>query len=359
MRLGVIGTGKISGIYLDNLLTRYQGADIVCIASAHPEHAAKKAAEYGLKASTVDEMLSNPDVEATLILTPVGSHYDLIRRSLLAGKHVYTEKTLTDSLSSAKELLELSRSRGLCLGSAPDTFLGGLFQKARELVDSGILGTVTSFKVCATRDNMWLLPRFTFLLEKGAGVTLDYAVYYMTALVSILGPVASCAALSRNPFQDFTHEGTPLHNPNESELSGVLELASGVTGTFQINADSIGHDIADFAILGTKGILFLDNANMFSGTLTFLPAGKTPDQAETIPITSPLVQNERGLGLSDMIHAIAENRAPRASQELACHVLEVLEGMLTSGKERRFIDILSRPERPAPLTDTEAQSFLK
>ena len=61
-------------------------------------------------------------IEMVVNLTPVGAHYDLIKSALLAGKHVYTEKTITDDVTKAKELLDLAEEKNLYLGAAPDTF---------------------------------------------------------------------------------------------------------------------------------------------------------------------------------------------------------------------------------------------
>ena len=104
MRVGVIGAGAISDIYLTNMITRFENLEVVAVAAKHLENARKKAEKYGIQACTVEEMLEDPGIEMVVILTPVGSHYDLIYRALMAGKHVYTEKTLTDHVESARNL---------------------------------------------------------------------------------------------------------------------------------------------------------------------------------------------------------------------------------------------------------------
>ena len=121
MVTGVIGAGAISGIYLKNMIRRFPDLEVKSIASAHMENARKKAEEFGLRAVTVEEMLDDPDIGMVIVLTPVGSHEGLIRQALEHGKHVYTEKTLTDSPKTARRLLELADAKGLWLGSAPDT----------------------------------------------------------------------------------------------------------------------------------------------------------------------------------------------------------------------------------------------
>ena len=104
MNVGIIGSGAISGIYLKNLTQNHPNIRVLAVASKHPENARKKAAQFGLPSCTVEELLRNPEIEMIVNLTPVGAHYEIIRRCLEAGKHVYTEKTLTDHYETAAEL---------------------------------------------------------------------------------------------------------------------------------------------------------------------------------------------------------------------------------------------------------------
>ncbi len=190
MYIGVIGAGAISDIYLKNMMNEFDQLKVIAIAAHHIENARKKADEYGLEACTVEELLANPQIEMVVNLTPVGVHYDLIKAALLAGKHVYTEKTITDGVEKAKELFELAEDKKLYLGAAPDTFLGAAWQTARVAIDEGMLGEIHSFAISANRNNDMLLSLFASLRQPGAGILFDYGVYYITALVSLLGPVS-------------------------------------------------------------------------------------------------------------------------------------------------------------------------
>ena len=143
LRAAVIGCGAISDIYLTNLKTRFSTVEVVCCCALHPEHAAAKAAQYGIESRTYQQILTDDSIQLILLLTPASTHYALIREALLAGKHVYTEKTMSTSLAEAEELLALARRNGLYLGSAPDTFLGAVLQNARRAIDSGAVGQVT------------------------------------------------------------------------------------------------------------------------------------------------------------------------------------------------------------------------
>ena len=364
MRVGVIGAGAISDIYLKNMTGRFSDKlEVVCVAANHIENAQKKAAQYGLRACTTEELCAAPDVDMAVILTPVGTHARLIRQALEAGKHIYTEKTLTDNLKEAAELVRLADEKGLCLASAPDTFLGSALQTARKAIDDGMLGEIHSFVISANRNNSILLSMFSFLRQPGAGILYDYAVYYLTALVSLLGPIARVGGVIGKPYP--THKnvlpqspdfGKEMDTPNESQVAAVIQLRSGVTGTFHIDADCNMRDEAYFAIYGTKGILYLTDANAFGGTIRFLPDikgwGDQPTPAE-LPAVSPYSDNCRGIGPADVADAVRENRPCRASKEMAYHVLEALTALLSGGEKGAFADIRSTCERPAPLRSIE------
>ena len=167
--VGVIGAGAISGIYLQNMTRRFDNLHVIAVAANHLESAQKRAAEYGVEACTVDRLLADERVDMVVVLTPVGTHYDLVKRALTAGKHVYTEKTLADSLPKAAELAALAEERGLYLGAAPDTFLGAAWQTARAAIDAGAIGEVRSFAISANRDNRLLLSLFPFLPARRGG----------------------------------------------------------------------------------------------------------------------------------------------------------------------------------------------
>ena len=357
MRVGVIGAGAISDIYLTNMITRFENLEVVAIAAKHLENARKKAEKYGIYACTVEEMLNDPEIEMVVILTPVGSHYDLIHRALLAGKHVYTEKTLTDSLESARKLACLADEKGLYLGCAPDTFLGAALQTARAALDDGLLGEIHSFAISVNRNNDLLLSLFGFLREPGAGALLDYGVYYLTALTGLLGPVARVAGVIGTPYRTHVNilpgpeYGKVMDTPNESQVSAILMLRSGVTGTLHMDHDSKMQDEAFFAVYGTRGILYLRDPNQFGGQVVFHPNsldGSGPERV-TLLNYAPYADNSRGIGPSEMARAIHEGRPPRASKEMAVHVLEVLEAILAGGEKGAFQDIESGFERPLPL----------
>ncbi len=362
MNVGVIGAGIISEIYLHNMINLFPNLNVIAIAAKHLERAQKRAAQFGIRACTVEALLADPDIEMVVNLTPVGAHYDLIRQALLAGKHVYTEKTITLSVEKAQELIALADEKGLYLGSAPDTFLGSALQAARQAIDSGMLGEVHSFAISAHRNNSLLLCMYPFLQEPGAGVLLDFCVYYTTALCSLFGPAAQVGGIIGAPYKTHSNIlpgpdfGKPVPSPNESQVSAILRMRNGVIGTFHLDSESNTFGEPYFTIYGTKGILRLPDPDCFGGKVLFFPNSTEAEQKPVeLPQATPYSGNSRGVGPAEMAQAIAEHRPNRASKEMALHSLEILTALLKAGESGAFIPIHSEFRQPAPLPQIDPE----
>lgn len=356
MKVGVVGCGSISDIYLQNMIQVFENLEVVACCAAHPENALKKGEQYDIRSCTYEEILADPEIEMVVILTPAPTHYGLIRAGLEAGKHVYTEKTITIDLAQARELEALAARKGLYLGSAPDTFLGAALQKARQIIDSGELGEITGFQICANRNLDWLTTYFKFLRLPGGGICFDYGVYYLTALVSLLGPVAEVCAVveSRKPIRidcnpDSPDYGKEFRYDNEGQVNAILRTESGITGTFTLNGESLAMDMAVFTIYGTGGVLKLTDPNGFGGELKLVKLENRQFREKTVENDLPYSGNSRGLGPAEMAAAIAEGRPNRANARMAVHVLDIICTMMESGEKKCFLPVRSGCDRPEPL----------
>jgi predicted dehydrogenase len=374
VHMGVIGTGMISGTYLDTLTSRFDIIQVDAIAARNRKKAEQAAEKYGIRGCTIDELLSDPEIELVLNLTPPTAHEDIITRALEAGKHVYTEKCFAMDVQTAQRLCRLAQEKNLYLGTAPDTFLSGWMQTARQVIDSGRLGTITSFAMHGNRDNERMLGAMDYMNRPGGGLILDYSVYYLTALINLLGPVRRLSATVKAPypthvnqFELSPHFGQVIDTPNESQFYSLLELENGITGTMSINSDSVFFDQTYFAIYGNKGILYLSCPDHFSGQVQLYENTYDFAQAEqplrlNLDIPFPFQQESRGVGVADMAWAIRENREHRACAQRACHVLDVQECMVKSdGENSAFVEVRSTCKRAEPLRTpfgTEESSLL-
>ena len=359
--IGVIGSGNISGIYLKNCGT-LAGLTVAAIAGRNMEAIRAKADEFGVpRALTVAELLRDPGVGIVLNLTIPAVHAEISRMALEAGKHVYTEKPLALTLADAGSVLDLAASKGLRVGSAPDTFMGAGLQTCRALIDEGAIGrpvAATAFMMSPGPESWHPSP--AFLYQKGAGPMLDIGPYYLSALVNLLGPVRRVAAStsmarSKRLIGSEPLKGTFLKVETPTHLAGVLDFEGGAVATMVTSFDVWHHGHSPIEIYGTEGSLGVPDPNSFGGPVR-LRRHDDGDWRE-VPLTRPYAVNSRGIGLADMAAAIAGKRAHRAGGDLALHVLECMLAFEESSKAGRHQELKTRCARPEAMSADMDQDF--
>ena len=352
--IGVIGCGTIASAYLENL-TRAPGARVVALADLDVGRAAALAATFGVPdVLTPDALLARPDVDLVVDLTIPAAHYDVNRRALEAGKAVYAEKPLAATAAEARALVELAARVGLPLGGAPDTFLGAGLQTARAALDEGTIGRpfAAVAHMVSSGPERWH-PSPDFLYQPGAGPLLDMGPYYVTALVSLFGPVASVLADGGRTWPERTigkgpRAGVRFAVEVETHVTLLLRFASGVQATLLTTFDVQASELPRFEVFGDLATLALPDPNTFAGPVRVRAA--TDDAWREVPAVPGFETNARGIGALELAAAHRAGRVPRASGALAAHVLDVLEGGLTALRTGARVEVDSRPERPAPLT---------
>ena len=300
-----------------------------------------------------------------MILTPAPTHFELIEQALNAGKHAFTEKPMTTTMEDAEKLMRLADEKGLYLGAAPETFLGCGIQTARKAIDDGLIGDVTSFHIVANRDITFLASFFKFLRLPGGGICFDYGVYYLTGLISLLGPVSQVFAVVKNRQKNRINMlpnspefGQEYEYDNESKVDAIITLENGITGTFALNGDSIAVDLGNFVIHGTKGVIKLGDANQFDMKITYIPndyaALRNGIKVEQIltPVSS-LSENYRGIGPAEMAYAIRHGKKNMASKELSYHVLDTVVQIMKSNETGSLQSVESTCERPGFFSEWE------
>jgi len=369
--VGIIGCGNISAAYLQ-LGPLFAALDIRAVADIDMDAASARASEFGVRAETVDDLLAASDIDVIVNLTVPAVHYEVTRRILEAGKHAYSEKPLVLTLDEGKALRDLAEGKGLRIGSAPDTFLGGAHQAARAAIDDGAIGTVTSgtCHVLSPGMEMWH-PNPDFFFKPGAGPVLDIGPYYVTNLIQLIGPVRTVAAISSSAHATRTigngaREGEVMQVETPTNIHALLEFASGATVTLGASWDVWSNGHTPMELYGTEGTLFVPDPNFFGGEVGVT---RRDDPRETLSVDHPLAvpnhgegekrrANYRGAGLADMVTAIDEGRKHRCDIDLAVHAVDVMTGILTAGETRSWVDMTTTCERPAPLSAGEAQGLL-
>ena len=351
-RIGIIGCGNISPAYA-HTLGEFPWIEIAAFADGIPERAETFAERYGGVAVELTEMLDDATIDAVVNLTPAHAHTSVSRVCLEAGKPVFSEKPLGTDFDEGRSLEALARETGLRLGCAPDTFLGPGLQAARSAIDRGLIGEpIAANGFMLGFGPEWWHPNPESFYMPGAGPLFDMGPYYLTALVHLLGPARSISGSakigiaervlhSKGRVGDVVQATTPTH------VSSMIDFVSGASATLVTSFDVKATRFKTIEVYGTEGTLALPDPNTFGGPLKVRSI--IADDWRDIPLPTPNIPQQRGIGLADMLSATVANRPHRASAELALHVLELMSATLRSSDEGRRIDLTTTCERPEPM----------
>lgn len=372
MNVGIIGCGNISAAYMD-LSSLFKSIEVLACADVNEDAAKARAEEFGLRASSIDGLLSSDDLDIIVNLTIPAAHYEVSKSILDAGKHVYSEKPFVLSLEEGKDLANRAAEKNLRVGSAPDTFLGGAHQQARHLIDTGAVGKVTSGTAHVLSHGLehWH-PNPDFFFKPGAGPVLDIGPYYVTNLLQLIGPVKRVLALSSTPSPYRTISSQPragetIKVETPTTIHALLEFHSGAVITLGTSWDVWHHGHANMELYGEDGTLYVPDPNFFGGDvrmtkgtdlLDTLPAFDHPLAKPNQQHNSGMLANYRTVGLADMATAIQEGRPHRCSLELALHAVDVMTSILKAGETGNPVELATTCERPEALSIEEAASML-
>lgn len=346
-----MGVGFISRAYLDTL-SGQTAVRVTAVADLDANRAAEAAARIpGADAVSVERLLSGADVDTVLNLTVPAAHAEITLQALDAGKNVYVEKPLAVTFPEGREVLDRAAAAGVVLGCAPDTVLGTGTQTARAAIDSGLIGRpLSAIATMITPGHERWHPHPDFYYVAGGGPLFDMGPYYLTALIHLLGPVRAVVGAAGRLRSDRvigsgprTGERIPVEV--DTHVSGVLEHANGALSTITTSFDGVTTTAAPIEVHGETGTLAVPDPNHFDGETRLFPLGGT--EWRTLPASAGYTGAGRGVGLLDLV--TAEGRSPRASGELALHVLEIMTAVLRSADEGRRIELTTTVERPVPV----------
>lgn len=356
MRVGVVGVGTISRTYLETM-TRLPGLSVVAAADLDVERARQAAETYdGVRACTPEELYADSEVEAVVNLTIPAAHGAVAKAALAAGKHVYGEKPLAATRREAAEVMADAERHGKRVGCAPDTVLGTGIQTARALLDRGEIGApnaASAFFVSAGPEPWHPDPEFYY--KAGGGPLLDMGPYYLSALITLLGPVRrvvgrasrarSTRTVGKGPKAGYTFDVDV-----DTHLTGVLEHESGVLSTLVTSFDVHASRLPRIEVYGSDGAMSVPDPNRFDGDTELWSS--SGGEWRVADIAGGYADAARGYGVADMARAIRNDQPHRASGELAFHVLDVMESLLSASSAEEsdsgagIVTVQSTVERP-------------
>jgi predicted dehydrogenase len=180
----------------------------------------------------------------------------------------------------------------------------------------------------------------------------DMGPYYLSALVSLIGPIRRVTGSAQISFLERTVTSPPKFGSTirvevPTNIASVVDFANGAVGTMLMTFDVWRAGLPHMEIYGSEGTLRIPDPNNFGGSVELWP--RDAREWRTVPLINNLTQNMRGLGVADMARALREGRPHRANGELAYHVLEIMHAAHDASREERHIKLVSTCERPLPL----------
>jgi predicted dehydrogenase len=366
--VGVVGCGNISGIYFTNLANA-AGVKVRACADMRLEAAEAQGKKFGVPAMSVDSLMARDDVQLVVNLTVPAAHGSVSLAALAAGKHVFSEKPLAVDVELGRKVIAEAEKQNLMVGCAPDTFLGAGGRLSRKLIDEGAVGKIltgTAFLMSHGMEHWHPDPEFFF--KKGGGPVLDVGVYYITALVNLLGPVARVHSATSTGFPerivtaDSPKKGSRITVETPTTCLALLEFVAGAQLTFVATWDVWKHSHPPIELYGAEGTIRVPDPNFYGGVVEVSKqSGEwVPHRSEDMPLgkpnwpaDAPRMANYRALGVLDMLEAQRSKRAYHASGRLALHVLEVMEAVVKGGTTS-----IAPAERPPAFRESDAARML-
>jgi len=193
IRTGVIGCGSVSHQYLPRL-TKSRFVEVVSLCDIRYERAQKQGEKFNVRNTypNIDAMLAGEPFEFLIDLTDMQQHEGINRRALAAGKHVWSEKPIANTLAAGQDLLRMAHEKNVRLWGAPITVQSPQFAFMAKQIGSGKLGRLAA----AHADYGHTGPDWSaFFYEKGGGSMPDLGVYNLTSLTGLLGPAKNVTAM--------------------------------------------------------------------------------------------------------------------------------------------------------------------
>ena len=380
-KVGLIGCGHINETYF-RAHEYFNNFKIIKCADVK-ESAAKNCANvYNIESVSVDDLLVDNQIEVVLNLTTPQSHYEVTKKTLLAGKHSYCEKPLATKFKNGQELVNLAKEKNLYLGNAPDTFLGAGNQKSRQLIDSGLVGDIKLGNAIFAFPGVqsYHPDPEPWFQKDGGGPVFDMGPYYLTALVNLLGPAKHVQGreLTISKFREIgigPKKGKKIKVESPTTYMATIQFHNSAIIQITLSFDVINHQRNHIELYGTKGSIIVPDPNMFGGSVFISvnpgPEGKWEEyQTENMKLgkiniknpsvrlnESPTNANYRGIGLSEMLYCIENKKKHRCSGELSLHVLDIIDSTMQAAISKTHKEIRTTCKKPEFFPEEEIKKI--
>ncbi|TAK21796.1 MAG: Gfo/Idh/MocA family oxidoreductase [Chloroflexota bacterium] len=363
IKVGLIGLGSIAqrGIlphtFQDDARTKI---DAVAVCDAVPGRAEATAEKWVWRDAYVDydEMLARADIDAVLIATPIPLHYRQIMAALEAGKHVYTQKTMTTRLEEANDIVALAARKGLTVCASPGEMLRAPYPQMKEAIQKGLIGRPYwslagmqsgGHEYEAFRKEGDVLSNVdpTWYYKKGGGPVYDMTVYCLHEMTGILGPAKRVQAMSGIGLPVRTWKGKDIEVEMDDNTHITIDFGDALFG-FAYGANCRGGPIPRIAIFGSEGCVYADRPGGGGGPRAVITGPKVPGGEMDLDLpgmpyrVGPHLEIGEAHGYADIMHfvdCLRTGTKPIPSAEHARHVVEIIDRAYQSARDGRAYDL--------------------
>lgn len=367
--VGIVGCGDIAiKNYLPGTRALAGTVDIIATCDTRYDRAVRAGEEFGAEEcrayGTLEELLHDPQVEGVEILTPWPYHYQLALQALQAGKHVYVQKPMCQTLEEADRLVDEANRRGLVLATAPPNMVSPTMQRIKTLVREGVIGKVGlvynhSSHGGATGRGRHTDSQWFFMKEAGLWTSLvDMGVYGLHTVTGILGPAKRVTAFSSIAFRDRvftdpeTNEARPVQITSHDNGIVMLDWGEGTLGAVDGTFTMIAREGPGMVIYGQEGVISSAGRGGNFRLYQRQEGGAYPrgwsevDPEGNVVATGEEAGQARGAGrgggqrdqnapapdVAHWVECATQGKKPILSAEHARHVVEIMEKAVISSQ---------------------------
>ena len=344
IRVGLIGCGSVSGVYLPQL-SNSPHATVVSLCDRIVERAEKRAAEHKVMNtySSIESMLAGVEFDLLINTTDMQEHEAINRKAISAGKHIWSEKPIANTLKAGQEIVKAAAEKGVRIWGAPVVVLSPQFKFMAETLATGKLGRVAAAHAHYGHEG----PGWSaFFYQERGGSMPDLGVYNLTSLTGLLGPAKSVTAMTSIVSSTRNIDGVGEMKVTEEDNAMVLmDHGNGVISHVQCGFNYFnthGHGGAGetrhtIELVGTKGYMGMVGydweplgVDLATHEKPVLERFQTEPQDYVWP-----------MGANVVCECLATGKEPLFTPEHALHVVEVITAARESQRTGRRIDLTS------------------
>ena len=345
VKVGVVGCGEVARrIYLAEFHRLHHKAVLVAVRDVVEARAKEAKERFGAQVyyTDVDRLLRQSDIDMVLNLTPQKAHVPVSRAALQAGRHVYTEKVMAQSLDDATQLIDAAKAQHVKFACAPVTLLLPTYRRWHELIHQGMIGRLTFARAQGLYPPIWdnFPPEHVWYFAAGSGPLMDMGAYPLTALTGLFGPVRRVSAMARTIMPErVIADGPAAGRRFATEVEDSVHLHLDF-GSFFAAVD------LSWCVQATRNELFEVYGE--HGTLSGDPTtANTPLHIFRAPhawfVEEPIQRLPRDddwfQGVIHLVDCVLENTEPVNTATQARHVLDIMLTALRAAQEERTLTL--------------------